>query len=243
MARRWVVERTAGSAAAFHERAVALPAARAVWQFTVTEPAVALGSAQPLAHVDDAAARDRGLVIVRRRSGGGAVLLRPGDPLWIDVVIPRDDPLWLDDVGRSSWWLGETWRRALGTLGVPLGDVDVHRGPLQRTEWSDRVCFAGLGAGEVSVGSRKVVGVSQRRTRHAARFQCAALLHWDPAPLIDMLALSPEERRRSLDDVSPRAVGIAALLPSGTGTPGASRPPLTELADRVADAFVAALPD
>jgi lipoate-protein ligase A len=48
-----------------------------------------------------------------------------------------------------------------------------------RTEWSELVCFAGLGPGEVTVGGRKVVGISQRRTRDAARFQCVAYETWD----------------------------------------------------------------
>jgi lipoate-protein ligase A len=45
--------------------------------------------------------------------------------------------------------------------------------------WSRSVCFAGLGPGEVTVGGRKVVGISQRRRRDGALFQCAALLAWD----------------------------------------------------------------
>jgi hypothetical protein len=40
-----------------------------------------------------------------------------------------------------------------------------------------------------------VVGVSQRRTRAAARFQCAAYRRWDPDPLARLLRLDPEGRR------------------------------------------------
>ena len=42
------------------------------------------------------------------------------------------------------------------------------------------VCFAGVGTGEVSVGDRKLVGLSQRRTRTGARFQCLVHLAWEP---------------------------------------------------------------
>ena len=55
------------------------------------------------------------------------------------------------------------------------------------------VCFAGLGPGEVTVDGRKVVGISQRRTRAWARFQCAALGRWDPAALAELLVGVPAD--------------------------------------------------
>ncbi len=54
--------------------------------------------------------------------------------------------------------------------------------------WSSLVCFAGVGPGEVLVGGRKAVGISQRRTKEWARFQCAAYRRWDPAALVGLLA-------------------------------------------------------
>ncbi len=103
-----------------------------------------------------------GVDVVRRRSGGGAVLVGAGEQVWVEVWIPRDDPLWDDDVIRSSWWLGETWKRALEELGAP--GLLVHRRRSTGRDWSDLVCFAGIGPGEVMAGTAKVVGVAQRRT-------------------------------------------------------------------------------
>jgi len=51
-----------------------------------------------------------------------------------------------------------------------------------------RVCFAGLGSGEVSVGDRKIVGMSQRRTRDWARFQCLVHRRFEPDDSLDVLA-------------------------------------------------------
>ncbi|MDZ7734039.1 MAG: hypothetical protein U5R31_14075 [Acidimicrobiia bacterium] len=99
---------------------------------------------------------------MRRRSGGGAVLLDPDDvAVWADVVIPAGDPLADDDVGRATHVVGRLWVDVLGTLGV---DARVHTGGLERTDLGRLVCFADLGPGEVTVGGRKVVGISQRRT-------------------------------------------------------------------------------
>ncbi|MDH3295859.1 MAG: hypothetical protein OER95_16190, partial [Acidimicrobiia bacterium] len=40
-------------------------------------------------------------------------------------------------------------------------------------------CFADLGHGEVLLDGRKVVGLSQRRTRHWSRLQALAIRRWD----------------------------------------------------------------
>lgn len=163
--------------------------------FEVDRPALVLGSTQPEAVVDAARAAATGIDVVRRPTGGGAVLVRPGELLWVDVWVPAGDRLWEDDVGRSSHWLGQAWVDALSGAGF---DGAWHDGPLVRSRWSDLVCFAGLGPGEVTVGGRKVVGISQRRTREGARFQCAALLEWDPGALLDLLALGDEDRAGAL---------------------------------------------
>ena len=182
----WTVQRRSMSAADFHALEVPEPAERAVWVAEPTGAALVLGSAQPASDVR----ADVAVEVVRRRSGGGAVLVVPGDVLWVDVVVPAGDRLWDDDVGRASHWLGDVWAAALGELGVAS---EVHRGPLERSAWSDAVCFAGVGPGEVLVGDRKVVGISLPLTRSAARFQCAALVRWDAAALAALLVDVPAE--------------------------------------------------
>lgn len=93
------------------------------------------------------------------------------------MLVPADDPLWVDDVGRSFDWLGAVWIRALRSLDLAgADDLAAFAGPLRRSAASDLVCFAGLGPGEVTSAGRKVIGLSQRRTRAGARFQCLAYL-------------------------------------------------------------------
>jgi lipoate-protein ligase A len=76
------------------------------------------------------------------------------------------------------------------------------------SRWSPLVCFAGLGPGEVLVDGRKVVGLSQRRTRAGARFHCAALRVWDVHALLDTLALSDDERARAAAELETAAAGL-----------------------------------
>jgi len=180
-----------------------------LWWFEVERPAVVLGSTQRSEVVDAHAATGAGIEVARRRSGGGAVFLEPGGALWIDVLLPASDHRWDRDVGRSFAWLGRAWAEVVVQLGVP--GATVHDGPLQHRPWSDLVCFAGLGPGEVTVDGRKVVGISQRRTRSAARFQCALLRHWDPDPLLSVLALASDERARASADLRSAGRGVGTV--------------------------------
>ena len=208
----WPLEHHRGPAAPFHGRNVPDPAQRAVWWFEVTGPAIALGSTQRLDVVDAAAATDAGVEVLRRRSGGGAVWLSPSEVTWVDVILPTGDPLWEADVGRSAAWLGRVWQAALGDVGV--AGTAAHDGPLRRTPASELVCFAGVAPGELTVDGRKVLGISQRRTRAGARFQCAVLHRWDPDPLVDLLALAPDARTALRAEVAEAATGIGPVSPA-----------------------------
>lgn len=176
MASGWELSSSRGSAGTFHGVDPAVLDARLAWWFDVDRPALVLGSAQPEASVDLDACQREGIEVVRRRSGGGAVLMIPDEIVWVDFVIPAGDPLAHVDIGRSMWWVGDLWAGVLRSLGAR--DPSVHRGPLQSTEWSRLVCFDGVGPGEVLVDGRKAVGVSQRRTRSWSRLQTAVHLRW-----------------------------------------------------------------
>ena len=202
----WNVEVVQGSARAFHARDLPDPVTRTLWWFEVDTPAIVLGSSQPISDIDAAACDAAGVEVVRRRSGGGAVLLEPGDAVWVDVLLPRDDRLWVDDVGRSAWWLGGAWQRALHSLGMT--GTSVHRGRMVTSSWSARVCFAGIGGGEVVLDGHKVVGISQRRTRAGARYQCVVYRRWHPTALTTLL--SPPQP--TIDVVEPLAAPVPGTM-------------------------------
>jgi lipoate---protein ligase len=190
----WTVRQLSGGAAVLHAEPLPDDPVREVWVLEPTESALVLGSTQSLDLVDRDAAAAAGIAVVRRRSGGGAVLVVPAELAWVDIIVPAGDPLWDDDVGRAAHWVGRAWQATLSDLGIT--PTTVHQGPLACGPLGRLVCFATVGAGEVTLPDRrKLVGVSQRRTRAAARFQCAAYRHWDPAPLADLLRLDGEGRR------------------------------------------------
>ena len=206
------LERSRSSAAEFHARAVPDPAERVIWWHEVTAPALVLGSTQSASIVDADACRAAGVDVVRRRSGGGAVLLRPAEVTWIDVVVPRGAPGWADDVHAPMVWLGEHLADTFRSM-LPERAITVHDAPMVSTDFSALVCFDGFGAGEVLLGGRKLVGVSQRRTRHAARLQCCWYSAHDAADLVDLLALPVRPPVDHLQPVATVPVDVAAAIP------------------------------
>ena len=203
-----------GPAGELHERPIVAVANVEILE--ITRPAVVLGSTQSFDVVNMSRASELGFDVVRRRSGGGVVILQPDDHAWIDVTVPRDHHLWSDDVEHASWWLGEVWCDVLRETDSSAR-WEVHRGKLTASAPERRVCFASVGPGEVGRREsvpRKVVGVSQRRTKDAARFQCtlfrridvdlyAKLLRDDgPASLADAVGVGD-----ALEQVSRRAIG------------------------------------
>ena len=205
----WPLEHLTGGAHDLHHRV--LPARRGLWVCLPERPALVLGSSQAMATVDVEFCRSAGIDVVRRRSGGGGVYVHPTESLWVDVVIPRDDELWSDDIGRSMWWLGDAWMSALTDAGME--HLSVHRGSMVSNDWSRTVCFAGLGPGEVLAGeSGKVVGISQRRTREMARFQCIVYRSFDPDLHVRMMPSLGANRDRVHGLVEPIGTGGGLTL-------------------------------
>jgi lipoate-protein ligase A len=182
----------------------------------VAHSTLVLGSTQPADLVSPDALRERSVELVRRRGGGGAVYLEPGDHLWVDAWIPRDDVLWAHDVSIAAEWVGQWWIEALVGVGNEVGapgGLSLHTGRSVPGALGDLVCFAGRGPGEVFFDDRKIVGLSQWRSREGALFSSCAYLEWMAEPLLDLLSFDDPTRSdlaRGLRDV---AVGVGALSP------------------------------
>jgi len=185
-----------GSCEEFHHRQFPVANEPVISLFTPVQPAIILGSTQERSLVNEEMCSANKIEIVKRRSGGGIVFLAEDSTIWIDVEIPREHSLWVNDVSDSSLWLGEVFRKELSELCDV--NLELHRSGLIKTVWSSLICFAGRGPGEVfSEDGRKVVGISQRRTRDWARFQCAVSLQWKPELLLELL----NEPRPTISDI------------------------------------------
>jgi lipoate---protein ligase len=210
----WRVERRSLRATEFHALDIPDPAERAVWVADPTGPALVLGSSQPDADVRPGV----DLEVVRRRSGGGAVLLVPGEVVWLDVIVPRGsgsgDRGGLDDVRASMCRIGTHVGEALVAAVPELADrVAVHRAAMETTPWSSTICFDGLGPGEVLLDAVKLVGLSQRLTRQAARFQACWHTAYDVGALLDLLPAASRPPRAVLRPVATLDAAASAAVP------------------------------
>lgn len=209
---------TAGAAALLEGSAALLdgladdPAPTLRW-YRARRTAIVLGRGQRRLEVRAGADVD----LVRRDSGGGAVLLDP-ELLSLDVAVPAGHP-WIDpgDLGAVFARVGGAWAGALGALG--LHGAVVHAGPSTtpratdpRTTLLAAVCYATLGRGEVHVRGRKVVGLSQRHRRHGVLVQCGLLRRWRPAGLLEALGADPADA-----EITGAAVGLDDLLDPAPG--------------------------
>jgi len=193
----------------------------------VALPTVVLGSTQRLEVVDAVRATEKGVAVVRRRGGGGAVLLRPGDQLWVEAWIPRDDPLWEADVAVAAEWVGAWWSDALDTSSN--ADLVVHRGRAVPGPHGGLVCFSGRGPGEVFQAERKVMGISQWRSREGSLFHTCVYAHWDPDPLIDLLDIDTPTRKALRADLPRLAAGILDLETAADSTAASTQAPARAL--------------
>jgi len=88
--------------------------------------AVVLGSMQRVEDLEPAALARDGVAVLRRRGGGGAVLLGPDD-CWVELWLPC--PHHGEDLRATACTVGEWWEVALAALGVAGA---VHRGGRSR---------------------------------------------------------------------------------------------------------------
>ncbi|HEY3057626.1 MAG TPA: hypothetical protein VGL99_01490 [Chloroflexota bacterium] len=182
-----------------HDEALLVDGVRAMRWYTVTAPAIVLGLA--LHHraaevVDYDRCRARGVEVLHRSAGGGAVLLDDG-MLCCTVCLPLPDDRVSQDLTESYRWLGDYFARRVSGRRVEVAEAradtaSVGPGLLRDT------CYGVLSPHEVvNSDGAKIVGLAQVRRRYAALFQVGILLR-DQSPLADLLRVSDEPTREAL---------------------------------------------
>lgn len=132
-------------------------------RFFSWQPAtISLGYGQPLDHrIDVAAATALGLGLVRRPTGGSAILHEgPELELTYSVTAGAGDFEGADDLLETYRWIGAALAAGINRLGAPIEMVPVQ--PSDPTAMP-AFCFARTGSYELEVAGLKVVGSAQRR--------------------------------------------------------------------------------
>jgi lipoate-protein ligase A len=176
---------------------------------------VSLGYAQPLDEtVDRTRCRALGIGLVRRPTGGSAILHEPPErEVTYSVVAREGDFPGADDVLETYRVVGRGLAAGLGRLGVAAELAPLVRG--RRTgARSSAFCFRRAGAYEIAVGGRKLVGSAQRRQRGAFLQHGSVLLSADPDRIRAIFPHEPEPTTAmtTLADVLGRSPGFDAVV-------------------------------
>lgn len=130
--------------------------------FAWAPPTVSFGYAQRLDRgVDLAAAEALGVGVVRRPTGGSAILHEgPALEVTYSVVAGAGDFYGADDLLETYRWIGRALCAGLTALGAPVEMVPVKPSDPGAMP---AFCFARTGSYELEVEGRKLVGSAQRR--------------------------------------------------------------------------------
>ncbi|MGO8950657.1 MAG: biotin/lipoate A/B protein ligase family protein [Ktedonobacterales bacterium] len=175
-------------------------------------PVLVLGNGQSLDAVDLSVCRAHEVEVLRRTSGGTAVLL-DRHAVSMEVALPIGHPLAGGDIIHSYQWIGELWAQTLQVLGIAearaIPTQEVRDLPaLAKDDPVRLACYGTLSPYEPVVGLKKVIGLSQVRRRSAVLYQVGAHLQWRPEALVALLALSEDERRSLIPRLRASAAGI-----------------------------------
>lgn len=153
---------------------------------------LSLGANQPAAEADDFALRELGYQLVRRPTGGRAILHT--DELTYAVVLPLSDLRMSPDIVASYRTLSAGLLRGLQILGAqprsdPLTDREVLKtmGP---------VCFDVPSHYEITVNGKKLLGSAQVRKQGVVLQHGALPLHGDIGRICDVLAFAADSERQ-----------------------------------------------
>lgn len=167
---------------------------------------LSLGYGQRASDVDTAALNLRGWDLVRRPTGGKAIL--HGDELTYSLCLPPDHPLAGGDVVESYRRISAGFLRALRELGL---DAESERQNSSfRPAAVGPVCFEIPSHYEISIAGRKLIGSAQMRRKGGLLQHGSIPLHGDLARICDVLRFDSEvARARQKASLKQRAATLA----------------------------------
>ena len=174
--------------------------------YTWRPAALSLGYGQPLTAVATDLAGQYGIDLVRRPTGGQAIL--HNDELTYALMLPRTHALAAGGVLRSYGRLSAGFERGFATLGL-----DTRQGDWQSdaANGAGLLCFASPSTHELSAKGVKVMGSAQTRLRGALLQHGSIPFAHDPR-IYDLLRLPRRDTLHGLRDLQSPAPTVGALI-------------------------------
>ncbi|HSG42028.1 MAG TPA: biotin/lipoate A/B protein ligase family protein [Anaerolineales bacterium] len=171
------------------------------------EPAcLSLGYAQPFADVNRAQLKESGWEVVRRITGGRAILHT--DELTYSVIAPKNDPLMVGGVLESYNRISQALLSAVKRVDLT---VEVKEGKTIRAETPNPVCFEVPSTYEITVNGKKLIGSAQARKKDGVLQHGSLPLNGDLARICQALVYKNESAR---EDAAKRLLNRATTVES-----------------------------
>ena len=174
-------------------------------------PCLSLGYAQPIADVDRKALQARGWGLVRRPTGGRAILHT--DELTYAVIAPVSEPRVAGSVLESYRRLSQALLLALQKLGLqPNADREY-----PQSNAGGPVCFETPSNYEITIAGKKLIGSAQARRREGVLQHGSLPLHGDLTRITQGLKFADEAARlqaseRLLEHATTVEIGLGRVI-------------------------------
>lgn len=167
-------------------------------------PAISLGLLQPFEAINETACHQLGFEIVRRPSGGGAVL-HQHEITYAVVVDGRLCP-YGSSVMSTYRWLSEGLKAGLKRLGV---DISSSTPPINASSAAPKTfCFAQMTDADLSINNRKLGGSAQARKRNFLLQHGSIPLRLDMVAIEKIFGAVEWERFTCVEEVLGRSVPL-----------------------------------
>jgi lipoate-protein ligase A len=183
--------------------------------FAWEPPCLSIGYNQAMMdEVDIARCRQAGVDLIRRPTGGRAILHT--DELTYSIVAPQREPRVAGGVVESYRRLSAGLVRGLQFLGVDVAQAEAGHGtvaPIGQDADVSAACFDAPSAYEVTAGGKKLVGSAQVRRKGAVLQHGSLPLQGDITRIGRYLVVPSEERRQELrQELRARATSLELVL-------------------------------
>jgi len=168
-------------------------ASRPTLRLYAWDPAcLSLGHAQPIADVDHTRLKERGWEVVRRTTGGRAILHT--DELTYSVTGSAEEPVLTGGVLESYNRLAQALLFAVKILGLPVEMKEVI-GHSSSAINANPVCFEVPSTYEITVGGKKLIGSAQARKKEGVLQHGSLPLTGDLTRICQALVFEDETAR------------------------------------------------
>ena len=191
-------------------------------------PCLSLGRNQPVTDADLPACRVAGVDLVRRPTGGRAILHT--DELTYSVTLMASDPRAAGGVVESYRRLSEGLLAGLRYLGIEAVQAHGQRKPASELT---AICFETPSDYEITANGRKLVGSAQWRSRGKVLQHGTLPLHGDLTRVVSYLSMPDGERKVQRSTLGACALTLEEALGHAL--------PFAQVAHALADGFAEAL--